>query len=203
MKTLRLLITAIVFAAVGIVVAAGGISDKIKVSGEKTDFSDLTADNLKSGTMVEGTIYEVWDEFAYEDDDGYTGYFAFPLDSSYEGEELYFAALKFSDTSDVKIAQKMSQETDNWYFNDVVPETWTSITFSGKVSKLKGDGLDFFHEYLENIGCDLADYKNAYVIERYKEGSETPRIVMGVIFAVLGVVVAGLAVLLRLVKGKR
>lgn len=204
MRALRLIISGIAFIAVGIVFIAGGIADKIKVSGEKADFSELTASNLKSGMMVEGTIYEIWDEFAYEEDDGdYVGYFAFPLESSFDEEEPYFAALKLSGLGDVRTAQIMSEETNNYYFDDIVPDTWTEFSFTGKVSKLKGDGLELFQEYVEAMGCDSADYKNAYIIQRYTQGSETMRIVMGALFIVIGLFMTGLVVLIRLVKGRR
>lgn len=203
MRVLRLLISAIVFVVVGIVFVAGGISDKIS-SRTKTDISTLTEDKIKDGMMVEGTIYEIWDEFAYDSGDGdYTGYYAFPLEATFEGREPYFVALKLSNAADLKIAEKMSNETDDYYYNDITPNVWTEFEFTGKVRKLRGDGLEFFREYVEQMGYDDADYDKAYVISRYTAGSETGRIVIGVIFAGLGLLMIGGTVLLRLVKGRR
>ncbi len=204
MRFLRIILTVGLLLVGGIIFLIGGIADKIAYNKPKADLSELTADDLKNGMFVEGTIYEMWDNFAYEKNDSSTyEYFAMPLETSFELDEPVFVAIKLGNSQDKTIASRMSKETDDYYIRGKEPVVWTEMQFTGKVHKLKGEILGFFEEYVEEMGYSTSSSMQPYVISKYAKGNENIRIVIGAVMTGLGVVVGGLFVFFGFIKGRR
>lgn len=203
MRVLRVFILFAALFVVGIVFLVGGIQDKVNL-GKVHDISQVEPSQLKSGMIVEGTIVEIWDEYAYEEDDSITySYYAMPLESSFGMSEPVFVALCLGNSSDKALAAKMSKETDDFYLNDIIPTVWTELPFTGKVTKLKGEARDYFEEYIEEMEFDPDTNMEPYVIKRFKAGSENIKLIAGGIMTVIGLAVSALLVFFRIAKSRR
>ncbi len=204
MRFLRIILLAGALLIGGIIFLVGGIADKIAYNKPRADLSELAADDLRNGMFVEGTIYEMWDKFAYEKNDSSTyDYYAMPLETSFELEEPVFVAIKLGNSQDKTLASRMSKETDDYYIRGKEPVVWTEMQFTGKVHKLKGEMLGFFEDYVEEMGYSASSSMQPYVISKYAEGNENIRIVIGGVMTGIGVVILGLFVFFGLVKGRR
>lgn len=204
MRLFRLLLAVGVLLVGGIIFLVGGIKDKVNLNKPKIDLSELTAEDLKDGMFVEGTIYELWHNFAYEKNDSSTyEYYAMPLETSFELDEPVFVAVKLTNSEDKSTASRMFKETDDYYSREIEPAEWTEMQLTGKVHTLKGDILDYFEEYIEKMGYSPAVNMEPYYINRYSPGHENIGIVVGGVMTGLGLLILGLFVFFGIVKGRR
>lgn len=200
----KLFIGACVLLIGGITILVGGIKDKVNLNKPRMNFSELTAEDLRDGMFVEGTVYEMWDNFAYETNDSTTReYYAMPLETSFELDEPVFVAVKVVTSQDKATASKMSKETDDYYIRDIEPAVWTEMQLTGKVKKLKGDILDYFEEYVEEMGYSPAVSMKPYVIVRYTAGHDRLMLTVGIVMAAVGLVMLGLYVFFGIIKRRR
>lgn len=202
MRMMRLMIGMLALLVAGIVFLVNGISDKIALSKPAADLSVVEPSELKKGMMVSGTIYEIWDEFAYEEDDNgnITSYYAFPLESTFEDDEPVFIALKLANSTDRNKAKKMCKETYNYYVDNVEPDVWTELAIHGQVSNLKGEALDYFEEYIDEIGYSKTKNMETIVISRFVPGSENVSLIVGGIMTLIGLLGFGIPLVFRLIK---
>lgn len=203
MRFIRVLIAMAVLLITGIVFMVSGIKDKVNLSKPRVDISEVAPEELKDGMIVSGTIYEIWDQFAYETGDGVNySYYAMPLESTFEEDEPVFIALSVGSSTDKNIASKMSKETDDYYLRDISPKVWTELQITGKVKKLKGEALDYFEEYIEDMEYSTTRNMKAFYIQRYSEGSENGKLIAGIVMTVIGLIAVALTVFFRIVKGR-
>lgn len=202
MRKVRLMVGMLVLMIAGIVFLVDGISDKIALSKPTADLSELKPSELKKGMMVSGTIYEIWDEFAYEEDDNgnVTSYYAFPLESTFEDDEPVFIALKLANSIDKNKADKMCKESYNYYVENIEPAVWTELIIHGQVSNMKGEVLDVFEEYIDEIGYDKTDNMEAFVISRFVPGSENIALIVGGIMTFIGLLGFGIPLVFVIIK---
>lgn len=204
MRFFRIILAVVVLLVGGIIFLVSGIKDKINLNKPKVNLSELTAEDLRNGMFVEGTIFELWDDFAYETNDSSTYlYYAMPLETSFELDEPVFVVVKVTNQQDKAIASKMSKETDDYYIRDIMPEQWTEMQLTGKVHKLKGEILDYFEGYIEEMGYSPDVSMEPYVINRYSPGHEDIGIVVGGVMTGVGLLILGLFVFFGIVKGRR
>lgn len=199
MKLVRLVILFAVFAIGGIFLLVSAIGDKIELSKPKGDLTMMTANDFYDGRFVEGTLYELWDEFAYMKTTKKTfgittsskvsaHYFAFPLETSYDSDEWVLAAISFSNDRDYALAKKIYDQTEKFYTTGKEPATWEKLQVVGKVTKLKGDGLKFFQEYIVD-DCELSASRNMvpYVINFGNDGdNSTVSLIIGIVATIVG-----------------
>lgn len=203
MRFFRVLIAMVVLLVTGIVFMVSGIKDKVNLSKPRVDISEVSPEELKDGMIVSGTIYEIWDEFAYETGDGVNySYYAMPLESTFEKNEPVFIALSVGSSTDKNIASKMSKETDDYYLRDITPKAWTELQITGRVRKLKGEALDYFEEYIEEMEYSTTRNMKAFYIQRFSEGSENGKLIAGIVMTVIGLIAVALTVFFRIVKGR-
>lgn len=202
MRTTRFLIGMLALIVAGIVFLVNGISDKIALSKPVGDLTEIKPSELKKGMMVKGTIYEIWDEYAYEEDDNgnVTSYYAFPLESTFDDEEPVFIALKLASSADRNKADKMCKESYDYYVDDIEPDFWTELAINGQVSKLKGEPLKYFEEYIDEIGYNRTNNMKAFVISRYTAGSENIALIVGGIMTAIGLLGFGIPLVFRVIK---
>ena len=189
MLKIRILLTFVLLAVMGIIFSAVGIRDKVELAKPRGVLEEMHAEDFYNGRFVEGTIYELWDEFAYRTEDSQVKarYFALPLETSFSEDEWTIVAVSFSNSSQMTTAQRMAKESDNWYRYGKEPVSWTEMHITGKVTKLKGEQLKFFKEYVIDDLELSADNMCAYVINASNNGSGSgAMLVMGIIFAVIG-----------------
>ncbi len=132
MKFVRLLIVFAVLAIMGIALLIGSIKDKAELAKPRGDLETMTEDDFYNGRFVEGTIYELWDNFAdMEEYDSTFGikhntrvtaqYYALPIPAL---DEYKFVALALSDSSQQSIAERMVKEIDA-FFEDGTRDHYT------------------------------------------------------------------------------
>ena len=197
MKVLRASITFIVISVLGILLLVMSIKDKIELAKPPADIAAMTESDFYNGRFVEGEIYEIWQEFAtMEESDTIFGisyntkttghYYAMPLETSFITGIPKFIALSVRDSSDVATANRMVQESLNYYNNDI--DLVTTMHIKGKVTKLKGDGAKYFDEYMEYEGFIPSDVSVHYVINVGNDGSgTTTALLIGIGITVVGV----------------
>lgn len=199
------------FLVMGIVFLAGGIKNKVELSKPKGDLSTMTESDFYDGRFVEGTIYEIWDQFAYMEETSSSGakkktdfYFAMPLETSYDSDTPKFIVLEVKSGSDLTTANKMAKETDDYYGTGKEPSSgWTELHFTGKVHKLKNDVLKSFENYIKK-GLEGGTKENicAFSIARYNEGSENTGLFIGIGLTVIGLGGLAFVVLRKIMSGK-
>ncbi len=211
-----------VFAAIliiGLVIFIPALSDNMALAKGMTDFNDMTEADFVKGRFVQGTIYELYDEFAYEEEYESTfgvkhnervsaHYYIMPLYATYESETMQYVAVCIKNSGDAATAQKMLEETWDYWDTGAEPAVWTELPITGKVTELDGELLDYFYEWLmygDNTAtrADYEAYVCPYIIEAYynTDGISVMLIIGGIISAI-GLV--GLAVAITvLVKSKK
>lgn len=170
MLKIRLIIIFAMSAVIGVILSVMSIKDIAELKKPKGELESMGPDDFYSGRFVEGTIYELWDNFgSMTQSDTFLGisyntkttaeYYMLPIESTFYEDELIFVALSVSDSSDIRTANKMVEETDDWYYYGEEPALgWTEMHISGKVSKLKGEALDGFEEFVDYYGYSMLPY---------------------------------------------
>lgn len=202
----------------GLIFLINGIKDNIEFSKPHGDLETITADELYEGRIVEGTIYELWHEFAYtEEYDTTLGiksskerttdrYFALPLEYSFEEENPIFVAVSSRNSDTLRTFEQMENETID-YFNGKEYDEYTSIHFVGKVQKLSGEYLQFFKEYIAEIygvsEKEAEKYYAPYVLTSYSNnGGLVPMIVVGAVMTLIGLCGVGFFIVRKVLTGR-
>ncbi|MCM1577613.1 MAG: hypothetical protein NC078_02280 [Ruminococcus sp.] len=145
---------------VGIAFLGKSVSDKNAMAKGVTDFNEMRESDFIEGRFVEGEVYELLDEFAYEEEYNQalgikhnervsSHYYVMPLYATYDDDVTKYAALCIGNTQLAAQAQQMIDEYWDYWETGKEPEYWTSIYVTGKVSKLDGELLDYFYEWFE------------------------------------------------------
>lgn len=208
-RKFKYLIVFLALAVMGIAILMSSAADSAQMAKGITDFNEMTASDFEVGRFVQGTIYELDDEFAYvEESDAVLGikynkrvgahYYVMPLAMTTAEDSPYvqYVAVCIGNQSMAATAQKMCEETWAWWEDGTVPEEWTTLEITGKVSKLSGELEDFFYEWLM-YGDESADrseyakYVAPYVITYYNtETANSPAFTL-VAIAILIIGIAG------------
>ena len=209
----RLFIMFAAFAVLGIIMTVSSVKDLVELRKPRGELETMSAKDFYSGRFVEGNVYELWDNYAYmEESDTFMGisynskvtaqYFALPLESTFYEEEPIFVAVAFTDSSDIVTAGKMSKETDDWYLYGKEPAVWTEMYISGKVTKLKGEGLKMFQNYINAIGYSTSRNMCGYVINAGNTGKNAyGGVIAAVAFTIIGIGGLAFMIIRRVISG--
>lgn len=208
MRFVRLLVVFVVVAFLGIALLIGSIKDKAELAKPHGDLETMTEDDFYQGRFVEGTIYELWDNYAdMEEYDSTFGikhntrvtaqYYALPIPVL---DEYKFVALAISDGSQQKIARQMAEETDAFFEDGVIPET--GIHIKGKITKLSGDGLQYLKDYAVYQGFEASDVA-PFVINDGNDGSGSGgALVIAIVLTVIGAGGTVFMIVRRVIRGR-
>lgn len=203
---------------------AGGIflftSIREKVEWDKPhgDLDIIKETELYDGKIVEGEIYDLFDEFAYTAEYDTTlgvqtskerttdRYFALPLTYAADEGRWFFIALSSRNSSELRTLEKIENETLDYYFEDVLLDDYTTTHFVGRVQKLDKEYLGFFREYIGEMfdvsGSELDEYCAPYVLESYTNpNSAVIGIVIGAILVFIGLVGMALSIIRKGLTG--
>lgn len=212
MKFIRLLIVFVVLIIMGIAMLIGAIKDKAELAKPRGDLETMKASDFYNGRFVEGEIYELWDNYAdMTESDTIFGisyntkvtsrYYSMPLPATFEDNDLKFVALAIPDTAMQATADKIVKETADYMINGTELPEWTSMKITGKVTRLKGEGLEVFQEYFNDIGGSSANIV-AYTINVGNDGSNsTIALIMAIVIMVLGMGGTAFVVIRKIVAG--
>lgn len=186
MKKNSFLSAAVVFAVMLAMGVGGTISaskDKKELAKGIDDFNYLADSEFYEGKFVEGNVFEIYGEFAYEE--SYTEtlgvkhnsrvtshYYLIPVTGSFESSTLKLIPVEIRTDENVSNAELLMEQTFDFQDYGTEPEAWNEFTLCGKVSKLDGEIEDYLYDWLTNDGADgtKADYENMicpYVISEY------------------------------------
>lgn len=202
MKFVRALVLSILFVAGGVVLLIITGRDAAE-SRNPRNIAGMSAEDFHSGQHVTGKITELWDEFAemQNSDSGkaVSHYFAMPLPTTIYDDNTIFVAVVVRNSSDYTTAKKMSQETDDWYFEDI-PLT-TTMEVNGKVAKMDSEEYDALLSYMKKQ--DMGSIN----IARYKinigatKNSMLPLLIGGIVLCAAGVIWGTITIIRRLHGG--
>lgn len=182
-----------VFIILGISFMGQSISDKNAMAKGVTDFNEMTELDFFEGRFVEGTVYDLLDEFAYEEEYRQTfgikhgerisnHYYILPLEATYDTDNPQFMALCIGNTALAGQAQKMIDEYWDYLVTGEEPAVWTEIHITGKISKLDGELLDYFYDWFyemddemtrEDITPMICPYMITYRVENASDTTMT------------------------------
>ena len=207
---LRLIIAFACLFIFGIFFTITGISETSAAENAEFDFNYMKKYEFEDGMYVKGRVYEIYGEFAveetYEKRFGITTnkrvsshFYVVPMVGTFEGDTPMYIAVEISHIGMVEEAEKLMDQTWNYYDNNIEPTIWNEFDIQGKVTPLEGELLDYFYEWFMygETGVSRADFEPyicPYVIT-YKNTSGTANIAM-VIIAAIGAI--GLTVILML-----
>lgn len=206
----RLAILFAILFIMGTIFTVTGMIDNNAAENTDMDFNYMDEYEFKEGMFVKGRVYEIYDEFAVEETYKKTfgittstrissHYYVIPMVGTFESDSAKYIALEISHVGMVEEAEKLMEQTWNYYDYDIEPSVWNEFDIKGKVSKLDGELLDYMYEWFMygDPGATRADYEDLicpYVITYHNTSSSG--VVFTVILAAIGAI--GLAVIIML-----
>ena len=204
---LRLAIFFIALFCIGISSLVSASQQQSQLSKGLDDFNYLSESRFQKGKFVEGYVYEVYGEFAYEEMYSETlgvkhnsrvtsHYYLIPLTGSFETDSPKFIALEIRTEEGVKNAELLMEQTWNYQETGVEPDEWNEFPIQGKISELDSEIEGYLYEWLTNDGADgtRADYVDMicpYVISEYAPGAVDRGMTIGVVFTLIGLLGIG------------
>ena len=217
LKFIRLIVIFGVLAIGGGILLFTGIRDKIEWDKPHADLETMTEKDLYVGRVVEGEIYELWDEFAYTSEYETTlgiksnerttdRYFALPLEYSFSGDNLMFVAVSSRKKDELKVFEVMEKETVDYYDNGIEYQEYTTTHFTGKVQKLSGEYLGFFKEYVAYVlgvsESEAENYFAPYVLRSTSGSSGMVPIIIGGVMMLIGLGGVAFLVVRKILAGR-
>lgn len=187
---------------VGIVLLVDSTKDSAAMAKGVTDFNTMTEADFIEGRFVQGTMYDLLDEFAYEEEYQSTfgikhgervsaHYYIMPLQATYDSEDFQFVAVCIGNTEVAAKAQQMIDEYWAYMENDEEPDVWTEVPITGKIEKLDGEIEQFFYEYFTDAGMSREDADALicpYVIKYHVLSAASSGIGISVVIMIIGIV---------------
>lgn len=212
--SLRLFIVFVMLFVMGIGSMISFGNDSKEMAKGMEDFNYMTESDFRKGMFVQGTIYELDGEFAYEEEYERTlgikhnervsaHYYAMPLISHLANDEEMYVAVMISNNEMSAVAERMCNETYDYWSTGYEPDQWTELDITGKVTPLTGELMDFFVEWMgEDDPAAAKAMICPYVINYYQPSGASTGSTAGGIMMAIGA--AGLAVMITLYfKGRK
>lgn len=206
----RLFIVFAMLFVMGVFFTISGSIENSGVENAELDFNYMDEYKFKDGLYVKGRVYEIYGEFAVEETQqkrfGITTssrisshYYVVPMIGTFESDSPVYIAVEISHVGMVEEAEKLMEQTWDYYDNGIEPAIWNEFDIKGKVSPLEGELLDYMYEWFMygDPGATRADYEQyicPYIVT-YRNTSSS-YIVFTVILAAVGAV--GLTVIIML-----
>ena len=195
----------------GIAFLVDSMKDSTAMAKGITDFNTMTRADFIEGRFVQGTIYDLLDEFAYEEEYQSTfgvkhgervsaHYYIMPLQATYDQETPQFVAVCIGNTQVAAQAQQLIDEYWSYLETDEEPAVWTEIPITGKIEKLDGEIEQFFYEYFTDIDdsitrADVEPMICPYVIRYHVLSAASSGIGIAVVMMIIGIVgIAGMVI---------
>lgn len=191
----------------GIDMMFDSIRDSSAMSKGITDFNEMTESDFEVGRFVQGDVVELLGQFAYEyEESRYSSsekvtkrYYLMPLYATYDYDNPKYVAVCISNTQMAKAADKIVEETWDYYDYGTEPDKWTELYITGKVSKIDKDIEDLLYEWLlegeeGSTRAEMESYVCPYVITYYQLSAASGMTGIGAVMFIIGTL--GLAVVI-------
>lgn len=183
----------------GIMLLVSFISETIAVSKGIDDFNELKCDEFIKGRFVQGTVQELYFEFAeeWEEQSGSNEkqnkkkYYLIPLIAHENQEEIKYIAVRFSKEIDITKADNLLDEVIKCYNTGEEPISFPTFEITGKVCVLDEEIEGYLYDAL--IKYEWGETKEEckqYVCDYYidcKEPASVVELFIGIMIIVLGV----------------
>lgn len=215
-RTKLLVVFAVLF-ILGIYTIIDSGKDSRAMAKGMMDINKISVSNIKEGDFVQGTVLQLEDEFAYEEETRSSygikvservsaHYYVMPLFGSVsEGSDsIQLAAVKIGNTEAAAIADTMVRETYDYYADGTEPEMWTSFDMTGKIVPMDDDIMGYFREWADDYfpeGVFSYDCICPYVIEWRVPEAASNLMTTGAVMLCVGAV--GLTVIIMLILKER
>lgn len=213
MKVIKNALVFIAIAVMGIIMLIAVIKDKVELSKPPANLATMTEADFYAGRYVEGTIYELWNNYAeLQQSDTTFGikhntktvgqYFAMPLETSFETGIPKFVSLSVSEQSDILTAGKMEKESLD-YYNDKIDELTTTMHIKGRVTKMSKEAREIFDKYMSDEGFTPSTVSVYYVINVNHNTSKsvTAELIIAIVISLVGVAGALITILRGIHRG--
>ena len=196
MKILRVFIAFCVAAVLGIAAVVVGACGANGAFGGHIDISEVTKDNVAEGMIVEGEIYDIWDQFAAHEkvEDGETitlaAYYTMLMPYSRNEESPIFIGVSSTIGDEIAGLNQMKSEIEDIINDESTADGYTKMSFRGRIVKLDDEKLKFLKQSVAQLlgvsEIDAANYVAPYVIESYNGSPYTPVLIIGIVLTVVG-----------------
>lgn len=206
----------VIFAALfvfGIYMVIDSGKDSREMANGMMNFNKMKISDFRDGAFVQGEVWLLEDEFAYEEETRSSygikvservsaHYYVMPLSGSYtEGSDsIQLAAVKIGNTEAAAIADNMVQESYDYYYYGTEPEQWTSFDMTGKIAPMDDEIMGYFKEWVDYNYPDggiTYDCICPYVIEWRVPEAASNLMTAGAVMLAVGA--AGAAVIIMLI----
>lgn len=212
-------VIALMMIIMGITAFVTGAEQRDDMSSIHDDFNEMQQSEFYTGKYVSGEIYELWNEFAYEEQYSETfgikhgsvvssHYYIMPLQTSYESDTPVFIAVCLRNQEQAKSAQRMIDGMNAFWDGETDDFPDETIYFTGKVTALDGELLDYFYEWLmygdeESSRAEYDQYVCPYILTYIDPNNGSMGMKIGVCLAVGGLVFLAVMILIYLKLRKR
>lgn len=210
----RIIILIFALFIAGLVGTITGVIDHSKLARTDIDFNEMTNYDLKDGMFVGGRVYEIYDEFAYEEtyDETFgqkhnervtSHYYVVPVLSSFDTDNPMYVAVEISHVDIVPQAEKLMQQTWDYYEKGIEPAVWNEFDIVGKLYPLEGELDSLFYEWYSygDASVTRADYEQhvcPWVIKYYSVSGHSSSLVLFVALMIIGGLGIGVMVFMYL-----
>ncbi|MDE6591559.1 MAG: hypothetical protein K2K57_00655, partial [Oscillospiraceae bacterium] len=169
-----------------------------------TDFNEMTELDFIEGRFVEGTVHDLLDEFAYEEEYQQTlgikhservskHYYILPLEATYDSDVPQYAALCIGNTALAEKAGQMIDEYWEYLVTGEEPAVWTEFHITGKISKLDGELMGYFYDWFYEVDDemtreDIEPMICPYMITYQVAGASSTTMTMSIVILAIGIV---------------
>lgn len=209
-------LNAVIIFAVMLFAGAGGMITSSKqqqqINKGLDDFNFLSDSEFYKGKFVEGDVFEVYGEFAYEESYNETlgiksnshvtsHYYLIPLTGSFDSDMPKFITLEIKTAAGVKNAELLMEQTWNYQDTGEEPDVWNEFPIQGKVSRLDGEIEEYLYDWLTNDGVDgtRADYEDMicpYVITEHSAEAVGRSMNFSITITIIGLAGIGIMIFL-------
>ena len=194
----------------GLIFTIKGVSETTAAENAEKDFNYMSRYEFEDGMYVKGRVYEIYDEFAVEETEEKTygvttnkrvssRFYVVPMVGTFESDTPMYIAVEISHVGMIEEAEKLMQQTWDYYDYGTEPAVWNEFDIQGKVTPLDAELLGYFYEWFMygDEGATRADYEPyicPYLIT-YRNVSSTTN-VFTIVLTAIGAI--GLTVILML-----
>lgn len=212
-------VIALIIIIMGIFAFVTGTKQQSDMSDIHDDFNEMQQSEFYAGKYVSGEIYELWDEFAYEEQYSETfgvkhgsivssHYYIMPLQTSYESDIPVFIAVCLRKQEQAETAQRIIDEMNAFWNGETDDFPDETIYFTGKVTKMEGELLDYFYEWLmygdeESSRAEYEQYVCPYILNYIDPDNGSVGMKIGLCLTIGGLVFLAVMILIYLKLRKR
>ncbi len=205
---LRLIIGFIALFVMGMYFMISSVVENSKADNAELDFNYMSEYDFKKGMYVKGRVYEIYDEYAYEETYETTfgiktnervssHFYLVPMVGTFETETPKYITVEISHVKMIPEAEKLMQQTWDYYDNGIEPTIWNEFDITGKVTPLDEELEGYLYEWFmygdeNSTRADYEDMICPYVITYHSFSGNSSGVAFGAGLTIIGAI--GIAV---------